>query len=77
MLCPLCSGETCVRDSRPAEDSVRRRRECLACGHRFGTVEIDMEMYSRSVLPDREAYRALVDAQLTQLRLSLYQAYRI
>ncbi|MGH8946994.1 MAG: transcriptional regulator NrdR [Acidimicrobiia bacterium] len=42
MLCPACSAsETRVIDSRPAEggQSIRRRRECEACRHRFTTYE--------------------------------------
>lgn len=42
MLCPSCSAtETRVIDSRPAESglSIRRRRECEACGQRFTTYE--------------------------------------
>lgn len=42
MRCPFCgSDDTQVKDSRPAEDgaSVRRRRECSACGGRFTTFE--------------------------------------
>jgi len=42
MLCPFCaSDQTRVVDSRLADngDSVRRRRECLACGERFTTFE--------------------------------------
>jgi len=42
MHCPFCPNEdTRVIDSRVAEDgsSIRRRRECPACGERFSTVE--------------------------------------
>lgn len=40
MNCPFCSeSETKVIDSRPDTDGIRRRRECLACGRRFTTVE--------------------------------------
>ena len=40
MLCPVCRiGETRVVDSRDDESAVRRRRECLACRHRFTTHE--------------------------------------
>ena len=42
MLCPFCgSGDTQVKDSRPAEDggAIRRRRLCGACGARFTTFE--------------------------------------
>ncbi len=42
MRCPFCgSDDTHVKDSRSAEigASVRRRRECTACGGRFTTFE--------------------------------------
>lgn len=42
MRCPACNNlESKVVDSRPTEDgsSIRRRRECLECGHRFTTYE--------------------------------------
>lgn len=40
MLCPACQHEESkVVDSRDAGDSIRRRRECLACGHRYTTFE--------------------------------------
>ncbi len=42
MRCPSCNNlESKVVDSRPTEDgsSIRRRRECLECGHRFTTYE--------------------------------------
>ena len=38
--CPYCHGVySKVTDSRSAEDSIRRRRECAGCGHRFTTYE--------------------------------------
>ena len=42
MKCPYCSSDdTKVIDSRPADDntSIRRRRQCEACGKRFTTYE--------------------------------------
>jgi transcriptional repressor NrdR len=42
MKCPRCSStDIKVIDSRVAKEgnSIRRRRECLNCGHRFNTVE--------------------------------------
>lgn len=42
MKCPYCGYlESKVVDSRPVDEggSIRRRRECLACGHRFTTYE--------------------------------------
>jgi transcriptional repressor NrdR len=49
MKCPFCAnGENKVIDSRVSKDSnsIRRRRECLACGKRFTTYE-----YVEEVLP--------------------------
>jgi transcriptional repressor NrdR len=42
MRCPVCEHDSSrVMESRDLEDgaSVRRRRECLDCGHRFTTYE--------------------------------------
>ena len=40
MKCPTCGyTESKVLDSRPADGSIRRRRECLGCQHRFTTYE--------------------------------------
>ena len=43
MKCPSCQSEDIkVVDSRPVEEnnSIRRRRECLACRNRFTTYEV-------------------------------------
>ena len=43
MKCPFCGDQDSkVVDSRHSEDglSIRRRRECLACGKRFTTFEV-------------------------------------
>ena len=40
MKCPTCGFmESKVLDSRPADGSIRRRRECLGCQRRFTTYE--------------------------------------
>lgn len=42
MRCPTCGHlESKVVDSRPSDDgaTIRRRRECLKCAHRFTTYE--------------------------------------
>lgn len=42
MRCPSClAADTRVVDSRTADDgaAIRRRRACVACGHRFTTYE--------------------------------------
>lgn len=45
MRCPECGDEESkVIDSRPTENKVRRRRECIRCGYRFTTYEIIEEI---------------------------------
>ena len=40
MICPVCRNEdTKVLDTRTSGDGIRRRRQCLACNHRFTTHE--------------------------------------
>ncbi|MBP8691743.1 MAG: transcriptional regulator NrdR, partial [Sedimentibacter sp.] len=42
MRCPKCNyAESKVIDTRPTDDGfkIRRRRECMECGHRFTTYE--------------------------------------
>lgn len=51
MKCPFCAHEeTKVIDSRVASDglSIRRRRECMKCEHRFSTYE-EMEILDLAV----------------------------
>lgn len=41
MKCPFCGyEETKVIDSRPTDEKIRRRRECLSCEKRFTTYEV-------------------------------------
>lgn len=45
MQCPRCSShKSKVVDSRTSKDNrtIKRRRECLDCGHRFTTIEAVM-----------------------------------
>ncbi len=45
MKCPECGfDESKVIDSRPTDNKVRRRRECIRCGARFTTYEIIEEI---------------------------------
>lgn len=40
MRCPFCHyRDSKVTDSRANDDGIRRRRQCIACGERFTTVE--------------------------------------
>ncbi len=46
MNCPKCGANQlkCI-DSRPTDDSVRRRKMCLVCEHRFTTMEVCVRDY--------------------------------
>jgi len=61
MRCPFChSEETKVVDSRSAQkhNAIRRRRECIDCGHRFTTYEyvVDYPVVIRKNDGTREEY---------------------
>lgn len=41
MNCPFCGfNDSKVVDSRPSDDKIRRRRECIKCHARFTTYEV-------------------------------------
>lgn len=56
MICPKCSADTKVKDSRPEAEGrmIRRRRECEGCGHKFNTYESTLNVVSRWAA-DRQA----------------------
>lgn len=43
MKCVKCKGATKVKDSRSHKDTIRRRRICKKCNHRFFTFEVAEE----------------------------------
>jgi hypothetical protein len=47
MICPKCSKETIVKDSRKKNSSVVRRRIC-ECGERFTTKEVIITLRKRN-----------------------------
>lgn len=49
MTCPICGEKTKVLESKADVDSIERRRECLSCGYRFSTLEIDRDLYRKMV----------------------------
>lgn len=73
MHCPFCqSTDTRVIDSRVSEDgaTIRRRRECEACGERFSTLET-IELKLPAVIKG-DGRREPFDAR--KLRLSMDRA---
>ena len=73
MHCPFCQHtDTRVIDSRVSEDgaTIRRRRECEACGERFSTLET-IELKLPAIIKD-DGRREPFDAK--KLRLSMDRA---
>lgn len=50
MICPKCKSfqVKCI-DSRPYLTPIRRRKECVTCGHRFTTIEVTVLAYKKSI----------------------------
>jgi transcriptional repressor NrdR len=64
MLCPFCTHlESKVVNSRQSGkgDAIRRRRECLKCGHRFTTFEVIEKV--PIIVVKRDGKRELFDRQ--------------
>ena len=49
MTCPVCGEKTKVVDSRFECESVTRRRECLVCGYRFSTIELEKDLLGKII----------------------------
>ena len=43
MICPNCGEKTKVVDSSKAPEETYRKRKCKACGHKFCTIEYEVE----------------------------------
>lgn len=70
ILCPQCSGDTSVKDSRKSvqhPNAAWRRRECNQCGHRFTTTEqledavLAEAFIIELVLPNGSGYTTVTD----------------
>lgn len=46
VICSECGGASGVTDSRPISGTVRRRRKCDVCGHKWTTFEFSRETIS-------------------------------
>lgn len=60
MRCPKCgSCNMYIVDSRSDDTTVRRRRECSDCGHRYSTLEITETEYTflKHQLVDNESVK--------------------
>lgn len=74
MKCPVCSSQVSrVLESREVEDgsSIRRRRECVKCSHRFTTYE-RLEVPNLMVIK-KSGNRELFDRE--KLSRGIYRAF--
>jgi len=67
--CKICrSTETDVRDTRPKENYIRRRRRCKNCGHLFTTRESEAPVLDLRGLI-LEAHKLVLDAQSAAVKI--------
>ena len=66
--CPRCTSGTYVKDSRPQENYVYRRRVCKSCGHRLTTRETELEVLSLAALFD-QAQALVCDLEATGVQI--------
>ena len=60
MKCPSCgSREIIVKDSRPLDTTIRRRRQCRTCDHRWTTIE--------AVIDDNASTTQVFTAELAEI----------
>lgn len=93
MRCPHCRHDKHeVKDSRPHEEWIRRRRACLECDFRWTTYESQipigcgfkldetlhlMEDYESLDIKDREAVRRVIAAMLITGNVERFTKQRI
>lgn len=75
MICPKCSADTRVIDSRPHDSDdrvIQRRRACTACGHRFSTWEstIDIAALRARQRRAQAAYKLRMDPAVRAARVA-------
>jgi len=73
LRCPVCSAiGVAVLDSRVKRGgSIRRRRACNACGHRYFTIEITEEAFRGLIQADTLDRQRQVIGRATRLLQSL------
>lgn len=77
MTCPNCGAKTNVVDSRSHEDSRSRRRECVGCGFRFSTVEIDADYYETLKPTDKQEILNRLDKCYQEFIAQMQKALKI
>jgi len=71
MICTECGGKTKVIETRESElFTLRRRRECVACGERFNTYEVHERVVASAQDAMQKKARAIAkQIELTKLRV--------
>lgn len=64
--CSECGGESSVKDSRPVQSTIRRRRRCDKCGFCWTTFEVDRD----SILKLREASKLFSELEAHRQRMA-------
>lgn len=78
IVCPACKHEDSrVYDSRPFRNTIRRRRQCLACDHRWSTIEIQARDWKPLGAPTEEHRKAISEGRKRTADLRLAEKYRI
>lgn len=74
MTCPKCRGTTEIRRTTPnwKGRGTHRERRCLACHHKFETIEVSIAAYDASVR--QKAVALLATLKTTMLRLEAHLA---
>lgn len=68
--CPACHSDygNAVKDSRIIKSTVRRRRTCLKCGHKWSTVEINDTVFQSLIRGDSADHRnSVIKRVVTEL----------
>lgn len=66
MNCPACQSfqNSKCKDSRPEPDRIRRRRECIDCGHLWSTLEITVGQYEELLKVHKGSDHSGEDAEI-------------
>lgn len=73
--CLKCEGDSKVIDSRTNKAGVRRRRECLNCGHRWSTQEVPVDYYRIVQMKPNPKHLPTLAEELIRQHLELEYAF--
>lgn len=69
---PCChSTDSFICDSRMSNGTIRRRRVCRLCGHRFTTYEVSRDEYDRLNVSEKMLVKATAATKSLAKRLGI------